>query len=135
MKRMEVKIDYTSPDIYNGLPTPNSNFLQSHSRNPSISYDSPMDVEGQTFGDEMLLMNGMGTGMNSEAFVSHSQLPIDVDDYPLFGSEAGPSDWLSRPGPSSYGAQNFVPNADQEYQNGDYSLEENDDDFDSFLKY
>ena len=132
MKRMEVKIDYTSPDTYNGLPTPNSNFLQTHSRNPSISYDSPMNVEGQTFGEDMLLMNGMGTSMNSDAFVSHSQLPVERD-FPLFQTEAGPSDYMSRHGTSSYGAQNFSSNMDQGFQNGDYTIEDNDFDVDTYL--
>lgn len=132
MKRMEVKIDYTSPDTYNGLPTPNSNFLQTHSRNPSMSYDSPMNVEGQTFGEDMLLMNGMGTSMNSDAFVSHSQLPVERD-FPLFQTEAGPSDYMSRHGTSSYGAQNFSSNMDQGFQNGDYTIEDNDFDVDTYL--
>jgi len=133
MNRMEMKIDYTSPDTYNGLPTPNSNFLQPHSRNPSISYESPMNMDGQAFGEDTVLMNGMGTGMSSDAYVSHSQLPADMD-FPLFNEEAGPSDYMSRAGPSNYGAQSFFPSMDQEYQqNVDYSCGENDVDLDSFL--
>lgn len=133
MKRMEVKIDYTSPDTYNGIPTPNSNFLQPHSRNPSISYESPLNMDGQAFGEDTVLMNSMGAGMNSNAYMSHSQLPADMD-FPLFNEEAGPSDYMSRAGPSNYGAQSFFPSMDQDFQqNVDYSCGENDVDLDSFL--
>lgn len=131
MTRMEMKIDYTSPDTYNGMPTPNSNFLQPHSRNPSISYESPMNMDGQAFGEDTVLINGMDSGMNPNAYVSHSQLP--VEDFPLF-DEAGPSNYLSRAGPSNYAGQSFFPSMEQEYQNVDYSCGgDNELDIDSFL--
>lgn len=130
MKRMEMKIDYTSPDTYNGLPTPNSNFLQPHSRNPSISHESPMDMDGQMFGEDTVLMNGMGTGVSADAFVSHSQLPDE--DFTLF-NEAGPSNYMSGAGPSNYAQHDFFPNMEQEYQNNDYSLGNDEVDLDSYL--
>ena len=119
MTRMEMKIDYTSPDTYTGLPTPNSNnYLQPHSRNPSISYESPMNMDGQAFGEDTVLMNGMGNGMNLDAFVSHSQLP--ADDFTLFNDDAGPSNYMPRAGPSNY-AQSFFPSMEHDYQRADYS--------------
>ena len=129
MKRMDMKIDYTSPDTYNGLPTPNSNFLQPHSRNPSISYESPMNMDGQTFDEDTILMNGMGTDM-ADVFVSHSQLP--ADDFTLFTDEAGPSNYMSRAGASSYAEQDFFPSMEPDYQSN-YSLGNDEVDLDSYI--
>ena len=56
LANMDITMDYSKPNEYHTLPTPDS-FLQPHSRNPSISHQSPMmydNTNDVNFNDPMI---------------------------------------------------------------------------------
>jgi hypothetical protein len=75
-QNMTINMDYAGAGSQwngTGFPTPNSGYLRPHSRNPSISFESPLNQPGHDFSMHEPVMGGM----EEDLYITHSQLPND----------------------------------------------------------